>query len=96
MQDELGAADTSLSIEIVGVNEVGFESGNDTFTDGRDLPWLQEAGEGVWGAWNVTYRDVIIVDGENKVVAVYNLTDNDLADTAKYDALKQLFLDAAE
>ena len=84
-----------MVLEIIGVNQAGFESGNDTFTDGRDLPWLQEdAGASVWEEWDVTYRDVWILDGENKPIDVYNLTDNDLEDPANYDALRALFVEA--
>jgi formylmethanofuran dehydrogenase subunit A len=43
----------------------------------------------------VTFRDVVILDGDNKVIAVYNLTSNSLGTSANYAALKQLFLDAA-
>ena len=41
------------------------------------------------------YRDVIIVDADNVVYAVYNLTDYDLSDDDNYAALKALFLEAA-
>ena len=45
--------------------------------------------------WAPTYRDVVVLDGENVIFGVYNLTSNDLAEPANYDALRQLFLDAA-
>jgi len=38
---------------------------------------------------------VIVLDGDNVVYDVFNLTTYDLADTASYDALKQLLIDAA-
>jgi len=83
-------------IQILGVNEAGHESGNATITDGRDIPWLQETAEQpVWSWWAPTYRDVIIVDRENRPFAVYNLTEHNLAEGAKYDALKALILEAA-
>ena len=57
--------------------------------NGRDLPWLQEtAQDDVWGAWSVTYRDVIILNSENVQVDAYNLSSNNLADVAKRDELK--------
>jgi len=81
---------------ILGVNDIGFESGNEDITDGRDLPWLQATtDEDVWQDWGVTYRDVWVLDAENVPVGVFNVTGNSLADAANYDALKQLFLDAA-
>lgn len=63
---------------------------------GRVLPWLQEVkGDAVWSDWGVTYRDVVVLDGENKVTGVYNLTEHDLSDSGNRDALKQLLRKAA-
>jgi hypothetical protein len=96
MQSELEAEYPALDIQILGVNGVGFEVANSVITDGRDLPWLQDvAAQDVWTSWNVTYRDVIILDPYNQVYAVYNLTSNSLAIPPNFDALKQLFVDAA-
>jgi hypothetical protein len=96
MQNELDVAGTLRPVQILGVNESCCASGNATITAGRDLPWLQEGqGDGVWAAWKVVYRDVFVVDHENKVVAIYNLTSNDLGVPANYAALKKLFVDAA-
>lgn len=94
MQDELAGA--GLDVVIVGINGVGHESGNPTMTAGRDLPWLQEtADEPVWDTWGITYRDVVVLDGENRVIAIYNLTEHSLADTASYDELYGIFEAAA-
>ena len=85
-----------MDIQILGVNDTGHASGNTTFTSGRDLPWLQNTPtEDVWNTWGVTYRDVWVVDENNVVVGVYNVTANNLGVTANYDALKALFLGAA-
>ena len=78
------------------MNEVGHESGNTSICSGRDLPWLQDVPEhDVWGVWAPVYRDVIVLDGDNAVFGVFNLTSNSLAVPANYDALRQMFLDAA-
>ena len=83
-------------IHILGVNQVGQESGNTLACDGRDIPWLQETlTELVWVPWAVTYRDVVILDGENKKVGVFNLTTGDLGIPAHYDSLRALLLNAA-
>jgi len=96
MQADLDAAYLPVSVEIIGVNEAGHESGNDTITDGRDLAWLQETdAQNVWGEWAIEYRDVVIVGADSRPVDVYNLTDNDLGDDANYQALLQLFTEAA-
>ncbi len=81
-------------VTIAGVNEAGHESGNEAFTDGRDLPWLQDVeGVDVWSSWGIDYRDVIVLDGEGYPLFRYNLTEHDLG--TDYDELKQLLDDAA-
>ncbi len=96
MQNELALDHPTLDISILGINEVGYEAGNSSITNGRDLPWLQDTVDwNVWGTWAPTYRDVIVLDGNNEVYTVFNLTSNTLATPANYDALKQIFLDAA-
>ena len=96
MQGELDAMDTDLPIEILGVNDIGLESGNASITSGRVLPWLQtDAENDVWVEWEVTYRDVYIVGPGNELLDVYNLTINDLGVPANYDTLKNLILEAA-
>ena len=96
MQTDLDALDLPVPVQILGVNQVGHESGNGSITSGRDLPWLQETSDAlVWGPWEVTYRDVIVVDTDNVVVGVFNLTANNLANADAYDTLRQMFVDAA-
>lgn len=94
MEKEL-AAEAPGAIDLVGVNAAGQESGNALMVDGRVLPWLQDtAAVNAWAAWQVTWRDVIIVDAASDRRAVYNLTEHDLSVPANYAALKQLLLDA--
>lgn len=96
MQGELDAAGYAGEIQILGVNGAGYESGNTGFTTDRALPWLQDTAEAnVWVSWNVTYRDVWVLDGENEPVAVYNVTEHDLADAANYQALRDILISAA-
>jgi len=102
IQDELAIEHPQWAIQFIGVNEAGSESGNDNIIgDGRTLPWLQDVdldsdgNSDVWTAWDVTYRDVIILDGTNWPVAVFNVTENNLSESAAYDALKQLVVDIA-
>lgn len=81
------------SIAIIGVNELGFEGGTEGFTDGRDLPWLQDSEEqAVWAQWGVSYRDVVLVDPNGKVAGVFNLTDHDLGDNGVYGDLLDALL----
>jgi hypothetical protein len=88
LQDELNTE--GVDVRIVGVNETGHESNSDLMCDQRDLPWLEEADTGVWDAWEVEYRDVIVLDADNFVVDAFNLSSRDLNDEANYSALADL------
>jgi hypothetical protein len=84
-------------VQILGVNEDGYQSGNTSVTSGRDLPWLQDVpGQDVWTTWAPAYRDVVILGPDNSVYATFNLTTNNLANTASYEALRDLFVEASE
>jgi hypothetical protein len=96
MQQELASEHPELAIGLLGVNGDGHESGALLMADGRDIPLLQDtAAVDAWGAWSVTYRDVVILDADNQVFGVFNLTEHDLADATHYATLKQMMLDAA-
>jgi hypothetical protein len=95
MQAEIDA-EGAAAVEVLGVNAAGQEAGNATMVAGRALPLLQDvASVDAWGLWDVTARDVVVVDPFGRAHAVYNLTGHDLAVPANYAALKQLLLDAA-
>ncbi len=86
-----------VEVRILGVNDAGLEAGNPSITAGRDLPWLQDTTTDlVWKSWKVEFRDVVILDDENFPLAVFNLTTGDLASPTNYEALKKLFVDAAQ
>lgn len=96
MQTELDGESHALDIEILGVNHSGLESGNASICANRDIPWLQDVpAVDAWTAWGVTLRDVVILDANNRVVDVFNLTVNNLVIQANYDALKALLVSAA-
>jgi hypothetical protein len=96
MQAEIDAENAGVEIRILGVNGIGQESGNASVSAGRTLPWLQDtAAENVWSTWAVAYRDVIVLDTENKPIAVYNLTTHGLGTPANYQELKTILLSAA-
>ncbi len=97
MQKEFDAMAVDPGIRILGINQVGQESQNDLNCEGRDIPWLQETmTELVWVPWDVTYRDVVIVDGTNRRLTAFNLTDKNLAVAANYEALKTLLLETSQ
>ena len=96
MQKEINSANPRLPVHIFGVNETGQESGNGDMCFGRVLPWLQDtADQNVWGRWAVRWRDVVVLDVENSVRQVYNLTTYDLSKPENYATLKTILLDAA-
>jgi hypothetical protein len=97
LQDEIRGEGWADNVQILGVNQVGYESGNAAACVGKDLPWLQETAQQlIWSPWEITYRDVIILDGSNRKVSVYNLTDHDLSQPGNYAELKALLQSAAE
>jgi hypothetical protein len=102
MQAELATAHPQLKINQIGINQAGYESTNAQITTGRMLPWLQDVDadqdglSDVWAEqWQVTYRDVVILNGEGEKVDLYNLTTYDLSKPENYSTLKQKLIDAA-
>lgn len=102
MQQDLRSSHPLLDIQILGVNQKGIELSNEAITRERDIPWLQDVdadGNGVsdvWGdLWGITYRDVVILGGDNSRFDTYNVTSNDLSDQGNYQSLRQLLIDAA-
>lgn len=107
MQQEFDFNYPSLNVELLGVNEFGADTdvpgSVDTFTDGRDIPLLQDVDvnphnglSDVWyDYWGAIWRDVVIRNPDGSLVDVYNLTPNSLADPANYEVLKEKFIDAA-
>jgi len=86
-----------MDVRILGVNEAGLEAGNAAIVYQRTIPWLQDTFDAdVWNAWEVNWRDVVILDGDNVPVATFNLSIYDLAVAANYDSLKTLLQGIAE
>jgi hypothetical protein len=93
----LQAVQPDLNIEILGVNRIDQAPYNSGMTAGRTLPWLQDTvQDAVWTNWNVIYRDFRILDSQNRLYAVYNLTDHDLTQATNRETLKQMLLQAAQ
>lgn len=102
LQKDLDSTFPLLHIQILGVNKKGLEYSNGAITDGRDLPWLQDVDaddngmSDLWqDSWNVNYRDVVVLDGDNARHGTFNLTTNSLAKNENYEALRELLIDAA-
>ncbi len=102
LQDDLERNFPSSDIAILGVNEHGQQSANDVITAKSDVPWLQDVDDNqnnvsdVWyDRWQITYRDVWLVDEANELASVFNLTSHDLANPANYNALRQMVVETA-
>ncbi len=102
MQNDLDANHPGLAIQILGINSFGQETGVTSFTSGgRDLPLLQDVdansdgASDVWVSWGVRPRDVVILDGNNRQVGVYSLTEHDLENADNFATLKQMLITAA-
>jgi hypothetical protein len=97
MQNELAIEEPGLAIQLLAINEDGFDSGLDTMSGEGDLPLLQDTDEAsVWDDWDVTFRDVVILNSANEQVAVYNLTTHSLGVEDNYNELKALLIASAE
>ena len=96
MQDQLDLEHPELHISIAHVNAIGHESGLDDLAAVTDLPIVDDDETAlVWDAWGAEWRDVYVLDGDNVVYAVYNLTTYSLAEPENYQALYALFVEAA-
>ena len=97
MQDELAIEEPGLGIQLLAVNESGFDSGLGIMSGLGDLPLLQDTDEEtVWDDWDVTFRDVVILNSDNEQVGVFNLTTHSLAVSDNYEELKALLIATAE
>ena len=95
MQDELEADYPNLDIQILSINMLN-ASGAQSLSASQNLPMVQDnSNDLIWSNWGATWRDVIIIDGNNEIYATYNLTSNSIGNSTNYDTLKQLFIDAA-
>ncbi len=96
MQAEILAANPESKIRILGVNRDDAASGVELAVEGNSIPLLQDTTRvGSWELWQVTYRDVVILDAENERVAVYNLTTHNLENPDDYAALLALLRQSA-
>ena len=90
-------ANPYLNVEVLGINRLNDSAYNDLVTSERTLAWLQDREDAsVWDNWHVGYRDVFILDSQNRLRAVFNLTEHDLSEAGNRAELKQLFLRTAQ
>ncbi len=84
---------SELPIQILGVNGIGYEAGNERVTEERSIPWLQDV-EAVdaWSSWEVAYRDVYVLDQRGQLRFIYNLTTHDLSNPDNMDTLSEAII----
>lgn len=83
------------SVQILGVNAVGYEDSISDITEGNTLPLLQDTEPvDAWGAWYADWRDLVIIDESNAWVGLFNLTTHDLADASNLTDVREMVDDA--
>ncbi len=97
MQKELDQDYPELEIQFLAVNPFGSEVGIPAFTDGRDVPVLQELNEfdDVAAAWGAGFRDLIILDASNEKADVFPILTKPVTTPENYDELRQILIDLA-
>jgi len=81
---------SELPIQILGVNGIGYEAGNERVTEERSIPWLQDVETvDAWSSWEVAYRDVYVLDQRGQLRFIYNLTIHDLGNPDNMDTLSE-------
>jgi Dockerin type I domain len=92
----------TLAITLSAVNELGQDAGNALIVANRDLTLLQDGDQNqnqqsdVWDeSWQVTWRDLVVLNGENEKAFVVNLTTFDLGNTANYQQLGRALVQLA-
>lgn len=101
MQEDFDRNLPSSNVKILAINEAGEESQNATAAALNDLPLLQDVDSNnnnvsqVWAEWDVEWRDVRILDSNQELTDVMNLTTNDIRVSENYDRLRGMILDAA-
>lgn len=101
MHEELRDELQSDMVEILAVNEIGYDNFEYVDTVSSQLPWVQDVEEvNAWDLWEITYRDLVILDQDNIFLTTYNLTDNPMWTTTlgaeampneSYITLKNIF-----
>ena len=96
---------TDLPVAIAGIHLFG-ASQNSVMFSGKKLSWMRETTTfRPWQTWRVPitsrpgqeirWRDIVIVDENNKFIAVQNLTENPITDPANYTRLRNTLIAAA-
>ena len=90
-----------MDFPIIGINKfgIGNSSSNLVISSGRDIPWLQDIdynennASDVWSdSWQVAYRDVVVLNDDNSIADVFNLSQYNLEIAENYNHLQMLLV----
>ena len=95
MANQLENTHPNLDIEIFAINMPGF-GGATNLSSSIQLPMVQDSNSlGIWSDWGAVWRDVYILNENNELVMVYNLTQHNLGNSSNYNTLMSHFIDIA-
>jgi len=96
MQAEIEANHPSLDVKIFAINMPGYSSGASSLAPAIYLPMVQDDSTlDIWNDWGALWRDVYLLNENNELVMVYNLSQNNLGNSTSYNTLMQHFVDIA-
>jgi len=84
-----------FEFQLLAINERGHSADIPIAVEGRELPLLQDDNRSLaWDNWGATWRDVMVLDAENEIIGIINLTGKSLNETENRAALETLLLEA--
>ena len=97
MQNEIQNEYPELPITILSINQIGAENGVESFNNTHFLPMVHDnTSDEIWVHWESQWRDFYILNKQNELLEVYNLTQHNLNDPLNYQELKQKLILAAQ
>ena len=97
MQNEISSEYPELPIKILSINQIGAENGIESFNETHALPMVNDnTNDEIWVQWESQWRDFYILNKQNELLEVYNLTQHNLNDPLNYQELKQKLILAAQ
>ena len=79
------------------INQIGAETGTTSFDATHALPMVNDnPTENIWQKWESQWRDFYILNRNNELLEIYNLTEHNLNDPNNYQELKLKIRIAAE
>lgn len=81
----------TTQVQFLGVNREDGADDAAEAVEGVSIPLLQDTTDvDAWGLWEVEWRDLVLLDADNQVVGVINLTEHDLAEEENVELVREL------